>query len=85
VRRLVLLLVAAAIAALMLSLLASPAMAFIDETLPAGSCPQPALHEAADNETAFRAIEFKNPVKGPLLMSDKPIVNTPAPDECPAR
>jgi len=79
-----LLLVLAAIAALMLILLASPAMAFIDETLPAGSCPQPALHEAADNDKAITAIKTSNPVKGPLLVSGQPIVNTPAPDECPA-
>lgn len=57
---------------LMLSVAVAPAFAFIHAYVPAGYCPQPAAHEAADNETAEAQL--------PRV----PIAQPPAPEYCPA-
>jgi hypothetical protein len=57
---------------LMLSMTAAPAFAFIHAFVPAGYCPQPAAHEAADNPTAEARL--------PRV----PIAEPPAPQYCPA-
>jgi hypothetical protein len=56
---------------LMVSLAVTPAFAFIHDYIPAGYCPQPAAHEAADNETAEAQL--------PRV----PIAEPPAPTWCP--
>ena len=88
-RRLVLMLVATAVMATMLALSAAPALAFIHAVIPAGSCPQPAAHEAADNETAEGALTGtgETPAQGAVDQGakDLPLGNvTNAPTECPA-
>ena len=69
-KRLSVLLAAALISALMLTMTASPAFAFIHEFIPAGQCA--ASDMAGDNETAEAQL--------PRV----PIETPPAPDECPA-
>ena len=72
-RRLVFVLVVAAVVTAMLALSAAPAFAFIDEFIPAGDCAASASGEnAADNETAAEHL--------PRV----PIQMPPAPDTCPA-
>ena len=82
-RRLALLLVVAAVMTAMLALSASPALAFIHTRIPAGSCPQPAAHEAADNDTAENALTSRGAVfQGAQTI---PLGNvTKAPTRCPA-
>ena len=83
-RRIVVMAVLAAVMTAMLALSASPAMAFIHGTVPAGSCaanPEVAPFDAADNETAEEAIEDKNPVKGPVVEETHLIVDAPAPED----
>jgi hypothetical protein len=70
VRRLVLVLMLAAVVTTMLALSAAPAFAFIHEFIPAGQCAS--SEQAGDNETA----------EGHLPRV--PIETPPAPDECPA-
>jgi hypothetical protein len=81
VRRIVVMVAMAAVVTAMLALSASPAMAFIHTTVPAGDCA--ASENAADNETAEDAINEHNPVKAPVS-DTHPIVDAPAPDTCPA-
>jgi hypothetical protein len=69
-RKLSVLLVAALVSALMLTMTAAPAFAFIHEFIPAGQCA--ASEQAGDNETAESHL--------PRV----PIETPPAPDECPA-
>ena len=69
-RKLSVLLVAALVSALMLTMTAAPAFAFIHEFIPAGQCA--ASEQAGDNETAEAHL--------PRV----PIETPPAPDECPA-
>jgi hypothetical protein len=57
---------------LLLSLAVTPTFAFIHAFVPAGYCPQPAAHEAADNETAEAQL--------PRV----PIAYPSAPEYCPA-
>jgi hypothetical protein len=64
--------VAAAASLLLLSVSAAPTFAFIHAYIPAGYCPQPAAHEAADNPIAEDHL--------PRV----PIEQPPAPDYCPA-
>ena len=80
-RRIVVMVAMAAVVSAMLALSASPAMAFIHTTVPAGDCA--ASENAADNETAEDAINEHNPVKAPVSDTN-PIVDAPAPDTCPA-
>ena len=85
--RIIVMAVLAAVVTAMLALSASPAMAFIHGTVPAGGCaanPEAAPFEAADNETAEDAIVERNPVKGPVVEQTHLIVDAPAPDDCPA-
>jgi hypothetical protein len=70
VRRLVFVLVVAAVVATMLALSAGPAFAFIHDFIPAGACA--ASDQAGDNETAEAQL--------PRV----PIEQPPAPDTCPA-
>ena len=69
-RKLTVLLAAALVSALMLTMTAAPAFAFIHEFIPAGQCA--ASDQAGDNETAEAHL--------PRV----PIQEPPAPDECPA-
>jgi hypothetical protein len=69
-KRLAVLLTAALLSALMLTMTAAPAFAFIHEFIPAGQCA--ASDQAGDNETAEAQL--------PRVPIEKP----PAPDECPA-
>jgi hypothetical protein len=69
VRRLVLVLVVAAVVTTMLALSAAPAFAFIHEFIPAGYCA--ASEQAGDNPTAAAQL--------PRL----PIEQPPAPNYCP--
>jgi hypothetical protein len=69
-RKLSVLLAAALVSALMLTMTAAPAFAFIHDFVPAGQCA--ASEQAADNETAEAHVP-RVPVETP-----------PAPDECPA-
>jgi hypothetical protein len=69
-RKLSVLLAAALVSALMLTMTAAPAFAFIHEFIPAGQCA--ASDQAGDNETAEENL--------PRV----PIETPPAPDECPA-
>ena len=69
-RKLSVLLAAALVSALMLTMTAAPAFAFIHEFIPAGQCA--ASEQAGDNETAEAHL--------PRV----PIETPPAPDECPA-
>jgi len=83
VRRIVGLVVLTAVITAMLALSASPAMAFIHTTLPAGFCAASASGEnAADNGTAEDAINAHNPVKAPVG-EDNPIVDVPAESTAP--
>jgi hypothetical protein len=70
VKRLILVLVLAAVVTTMLALSAAPAFAFIHEFIPAGQCA--ASEQAGDNETAEAHL--------PRV----PIEMPPAPDDCPA-
>jgi len=70
VRRLVFVLVVAAVVSTMLALSAGPAFAFIHDFIPAGDCA--ASDQAGDNETAEAQLP-RNPIGMP-----------PAPDNCPA-
>jgi hypothetical protein len=70
VRRLVLMLVVAAVVTALLALSAAPAFAFIHEFIPAGDCA--ANEHAGDNETAEEHL--------PRV----PIERPPAPNDCPA-
>jgi hypothetical protein len=88
VKRIVAMFMLAAVMTAMLALSASPAMAFIHDTVPAGSCAAnpPKPHEfleggAGDNERAEGAIEDKNPVKGPVVEKTHLIVDAPAPSD----
>ena len=69
-RRLVFVLVVAAVVSTMLALSAGPAFAFIHDFIPAGACA--ASDQAGDNETAEAHLP-RNPIEKP-----------PAPDTCPA-
>ena len=69
-RKLSVLLAAALVSALMLTMTAAPAFAFIHDFIPAGQCA--ASDQAGDNETAEANL--------PRV----PIETPPAPDECPA-
>ena len=69
-RKLSVLLAAALVSALMLTMTAAPAFAFIHEFIPAGQCA--ASEQAGDNETAEAHL--------PRV----PIEEPPAPDVCPA-
>jgi hypothetical protein len=69
-RKMTVLLAAALVSALMLSMTAAPAFAFIHEFIPAGQCAASDL--ACDNETAEAHLP-RVPVETP-----------PASDECPA-
>jgi hypothetical protein len=69
-KRLAVLLTAGLLSALMLTMTAAPAFAFIHEFIPAGQCA--ASDQAGDNETAEAQL--------PRV----PIETPPAPDECPA-
>ena len=69
-RKLTVLLAAALVSALMLTMTAAPAFAFIHEFIPAGKCA--ASDKAGDNETAESHL--------PRV----PIATPPAPDKCPA-
>ena len=69
-RRLVVVLVVAAVVSTMLALSAGPAFAFIHDVIPAGACA--ASDQAGDNETAEAYL--------PRVHIETP----PAPDECPA-
>ena len=69
-RRLVFVLVVAAVVSTMLALSAGPAFAFIHDFIPAGACA--ASDQAGDNETAEDQL--------PRV----PIEQPPAPDTCPA-
>ena len=69
-RRLVFVLVVAAVVSTMLALSAGPAFAFIHDFIPAGACA--ASDQAGDNETAEAQL--------PRV----PIERPPAPDNCPA-
>ena len=69
-RKLSVLLAAALVSALMLTMTAAPAFAFIHEFIPAGQCAT--SDQAGDNETAEANL--------PRV----PIETPPAPDECPA-
>jgi hypothetical protein len=69
-RKLTVLLAAALVSALMLTMTGAPAFAFIHEFIPAGQCA--ASDQAGDNETAEAHL--------PRV----PIQEPPAPDECPA-
>jgi hypothetical protein len=69
-KRLAVMLAAALVAALMLTMTAAPAFAFIHEFIPAGQCA--ASDQAGDNETAEAHL--------PRV----PIEEPPAPDDCPA-
>ena len=81
-RRIVVLVVmTAVITAMLAALSASPAMAFIHTTLPAGSCA--ASDMAADNDLAEGMIEEQNPAKGPGLEQTGVIVDVPAPATAP--
>ena len=80
-RRLVLLVVLTAVITAMLALSASPAMAFIHTTLPAGFCA--ASENAADNENAEDMIIEHNPAKGPGLERTGVIVDVPAASTAP--
>ena len=81
-RRIVVLVVmTAVITAMLAALSASPAMAFIHTTLPAGSCA--ASDMAADNDLAERMIVENNPAKGPGLEQTGVIVDVPAPSTAP--
>ena len=81
-RRIVVLVVmTAVITAMLAALSASPAMAFIHTTLPAGSCA--ASENAADNELAEDMIIEHNPAKGPGLEQTGGIVDVPAPATAP--
>jgi hypothetical protein len=72
-RKLSVLLAAALLSAMMLTMTAAPAFAFIHEFIPAGKCADSASHgQAGDNETAARKV--------PRL----PVEQPPAPDDCPA-
>lgn len=85
-RRIVLLVVLTAVITAMLALSASPAMAFIHTTLPAGFCaanPEAAPFEAADNELAEAMIKEHNPAKGPGLTQTGVIVDVPAESTAP--
>jgi hypothetical protein len=83
VRRLALLLVVAAVMTAMLALSASPALAFIHTQIPAGFCPQPVAHDAADNETAENALTSRGAVF--QKVQTIPLGNvTKAPQRCPA-
>ena len=75
-RRIVVLVVLPAVMTAMLALSASPAMAFIHTTLPAGFCA--ASENAADNENAEDMIIEHNPAKGPGLQQTGVIVDVPA-------
>jgi len=70
VKRLILVLMLAAVVTTMLALSAAPAFAFIHEFIPAGQCAS--SEQAGDNETAEAHL--------PRV----PIERPPAPDECPA-
>ena len=80
-RRVVVMLVLTAVMTAMLALSASPALAFIHTTLPAGSCA--ASENAADNELAEDMIIEHNPAKGPGLEQTGVIVDVPAPATAP--
>jgi hypothetical protein len=69
-RKLTVLLAAALLSAMMLTMTAAPAFAFIHDFIPAGQCA--ASDQAGDNETAEGNLP-RNPIETP-----------PAPDECPA-
>jgi hypothetical protein len=69
-RKLSVLLAAALVSALMLTMTAAPAFAFIHEFIPAGQCA--ASEQAGDNETAE------------AHLPQVPIQTPPAPDVCPA-
>jgi hypothetical protein len=69
-KKLSVLVAAALISVLMLSMTAAPAFAFIHEFIPAGACA--ASDQAGDNETAEAHL--------PRVPIEKP----PAPDTCPA-
>ena len=69
-RKLAFLLAAAMVSAMMLTMTAAPAFAFIHEFIPAGQCAASEL--AGDNETAEAQLP-RVPVETP-----------PAPDDCPA-
>jgi hypothetical protein len=68
------LIAALAAGTLVLTMTVAPAFAFIHDYLPAGYCPQPAAHEAADNETAEAQL---------LEHVQVPVQTPPAPDHCP--
>ena len=69
-RKLSVLLAAALVSALMLTMTAAPAFAFIHDFVPAGQCA--ASEQAADNETAEAHVP------------QVPVQTPPAPDVCPA-
>ena len=69
-KKLKVLVAAALVSALMLTMTAAPAFAFIHEFIPAGQCA--ASDQAGDNETAEAHL--------PRVPVERP----PAPDECPA-
>ena len=69
-RKLTVLVAAALVSALMLTMTAAPAFAFIHDFIPAGQCA--ASDQAGDNETAEAQL--------PRV----PIETPPAPDTCPA-
>ena len=69
-RKLSVLVAAALVSALMLTMTAAPAFAFIHDFIPAGQCA--ASDQAGDNETAEAQL--------PRV----PIETPPAPDTCPA-
>jgi hypothetical protein len=81
VRRVVVMLMLTAAMTAMLALSASPAMAFIHTTLPAGSCT--AIENAADNENTEDMIIEHNPAKRPGLQQTGVIVDVPAPSTAP--
>ena len=62
-RKLTVLVAAALVSALMLTMTAAPAFAFIHVTVPAGECA--ASDQAGDNPTAGAAIVEKNPAQDP--------------------
>jgi hypothetical protein len=69
-RKLSVLLAAAMLSVMMLTMTAAPAFAIIHDFVPAGECAN--SEQAADNETAEQNV--------PRL----PVEEPPAPDECPA-
>ena len=80
-RKLTVLLAAALLSAMMLTMTAAPAFAFIHDFIPAGQCAN--SEQAGDNETAESAIVNKNPERDPPLGPPSQ-EGPPAPNTCPA-